>query len=532
MRKIGLPTLLALAFSVVMVPLEMTSPTFAVTQSDSTTIVYLDPPTINGTIVGQEFTVNINIRDADEISGWQAGLIFDPTVLGCTGFLEGEFLKSAGSTKWSKGTIDNATGVITFHACSLYGSVNASGDGRLAYVNFAVVAPGVSDLHFRDVKVLKIDEWGMVFEAAINIIDVYTVVEVTPPQTVVIESNSTGSTGQYDSGFYDHSFNLTLNEISFVVTGPKPGFSNITIPKTLLNTSNLDKWIVKIDDIPLDTQERTATENTTHTFLYFTYSLGIHEVQITTRPLVSSTVSINLSSTTVALGNNVTINGNVTADDPIDPARENAAVTVRYRLSGGDWAVLAMSETDQNSTYSYTLTVEELGLHINEAGTYEVKASWTGDSVTLGAESNVLSLTVLKMSSTISINLSSTTVALGNNVTISGAIDPWKPAAAVTVRYRLSGGDWATLANVTTDSNSDYAYVWTPDAAGTYEVKASWTGDKSIEGDESDPPYPTLTVEEAPPPTGIDPYVVGAVVVAAIIIAAIAIYFVKFRKPG
>jgi len=85
MRKIGLPTLLALAFSIVMV---LVSPIPVIAQSNSTTTVYLDPPTINGTIVGQEFTVNINIRDADEISGWQAGLIFDPTVLGCTGFLE------------------------------------------------------------------------------------------------------------------------------------------------------------------------------------------------------------------------------------------------------------------------------------------------------------------------------------------------------------------------------------------------------------------------------------------------------------
>jgi len=98
------------------------------------------------------------------------------------------------------------------------------------------------------------------------------------------------------------------------------------------------------------------------------------------------------------------------------------------------------------------------------------------------------------------------------------------------LRYRLSGGDWSTLANVTTDANSDYAYVWTPGAAGVYEVKASWTGDKSIEGDESDTPYPTLTVEEAPPPAGIDPYVVAAAGVAVIMIVAIAIYFVKFRK--
>jgi len=220
----------------------LASPISVIAQLNSTTTVYFDPPMINGTVVGQDFTVDINVRDADEISGWQAGLLFDPTVLNCTGFFEGEFLSDVGETFFAEGTINNATGVITYHACVLYGSVTASGDGRLGYVNFTVIAPGVSDLHLRDVKVLKLDELGRVFEVATNIIDVYTVVGDTTSHTVVTVSNSTGLTGDYHSGFYDHAFNASAEEISFKVTGPSAGFSNVTIPKELLELDPQHVW--------------------------------------------------------------------------------------------------------------------------------------------------------------------------------------------------------------------------------------------------------------------------------------------------
>jgi len=51
-----------------------------IAQTNSTTMVYLDPPTINGTVVGQEFTVNLNIRDAQDVYSWQAGMVFNPNV--------------------------------------------------------------------------------------------------------------------------------------------------------------------------------------------------------------------------------------------------------------------------------------------------------------------------------------------------------------------------------------------------------------------------------------------------------------------
>jgi len=285
-----------LMVSIVMV---LASPISIIAQSNSTTTVYLDTPTINGTVVGQPFTVNLSISNAQEIMTWNAGMTFNATLLNCTEYKEGEFLKSAGSTIWLEGVINNTTGEITFHGSTLLGDINATGDGRLAYLTFKVKSPGISDIHLRDVKVGK-KEGFIIVEVKINIIDVYTVVLDTTPHTIVTVSNSTGKTGTYSSGFSAHAYNPTLNTLSFHVTGPNPGFSNVTIPKTLL----WGDFLVIIDDIQLGTEEIIATENATHTSLYFTYNLGIHKIQITT---VSYQLIVTSSPTT---GIPFTINGN------------------------------------------------------------------------------------------------------------------------------------------------------------------------------------------------------------------------------
>jgi parallel beta-helix repeat protein len=88
---------------------------------------------------------------------------------------------------------------------------------------------------------------------------------------VSVESNSTVS------NFY---FNHAMKEIGFNVTGPDGtiGFCNVTIPKTLLLSYPIEQWIVLIDgQLPL---YFIATENETHTMLYFTYSHTTHQVQI------------------------------------------------------------------------------------------------------------------------------------------------------------------------------------------------------------------------------------------------------------
>jgi hypothetical protein len=354
-------------------------------QSASTTTVYLDPPTINGTVVGQEFKVNINIRDAIDAYSWQAGLLFNNTVLNCAGFEWGEFLSDvAGAlgTFQIEGTINNTVGEVVAYGETLLGpEEKASGDGTLISFTFTVLAPGVSDIHLRDVLVSERVGTDIRMVAA-NIIDVYTVVLNSTQNKVVTVSNTTDSTLEYHSGFSDHAFSQADEEISFKVTGPHPCFCEIAIPKTLLSVTTLDKLRVIVDSVPLGTQDRTVTENVTHYAVYFTYAAGIHDIDVASREILTSTISMTLSSTSIDLGSDVTIGGD------IDPVRENATVTIRYRESGDvAWTTLATVKTDSNSHYSYTWTTET-------GGTYEIKATWAGDANTEGDESGVQTVTV------------------------------------------------------------------------------------------------------------------------------------------
>jgi len=430
-----------------------------ISQSSSTTRVYLDPPTINGTAEGEEFTVNVNISDAQDIILWQAGLTFNATVLNCTGFFDGEFLKTAGPTFWQAGTIDNDLGVITAHGSTFLGDYMASGSGRLAYLNFTVKAPGLSDLHLRDVIVSNSQH----IEVPIDVIDVYTVVVDTTPHTVVTVSNSTGQTGNYGSGFYDHAFNASAEELNFKVTTPKTSSSsNVTIPKTLLWPEPLYGWGVIIDGRRLSTEERTLTENATHTSIQFTYGEGIHEVHITTR-FLSSTISLALSSTTAGLGWNVTTNGN------IDPTRENVTVTIEHRSSGGTWSTLATRTTDSNSNYSYTWTLATLG-------TYEIRAIWEGDNNTLGEISDIQTLKVIPKELVISLDAPEF-VRISSSSLLNVTVYNFGPDDEINVTLQLfingSMVNSTVLSILEVNSSYTLSHLWTaPEVEGTINVTA------------------------------------------------------------
>jgi hypothetical protein len=69
---------------------------------------------------------------------------------------------------------------------------------------------------------------------------------------------------------------------------------------------------------------------------------------------------------------------------------------------------------------------------------------------------------------------------------------PKRPQANVPIWVR-SGNVWVILANVTTDEDSNYSYVWTPSGMGTYTIKANWTGDDYTFPSESTPLVVTCT---------------------------------------
>jgi len=72
----------------------------------------------------------------------------------------------------------------------------------------------------------------------------------------------------------------------------------------------------------------------------------------------------------------------------------------------------------------------------------------------------------------------------GEKITLTGKLeyhDPWEPLPdrAVSLYYsRAESEEWNLIANVTTDSEGEFKYEWTPDLPpGEYKIKASYRGD-------------------------------------------------------
>ena len=105
--------------------------------------------------IGKTFTVDITLKQVIDLYTWQAGMTFNASILEATVFSEGNFLKQGGTTLWVTGTIDNANGVIGYHAASLVGNATGvSGNGALGTIVFVVEQYGNSTLHLTNVILL------------------------------------------------------------------------------------------------------------------------------------------------------------------------------------------------------------------------------------------------------------------------------------------------------------------------------------------------------------------------------------------
>jgi len=112
----------------------------------------------------------------------------------------------------------------------------------------------------------------------------------------------------------------------------------------------------------------------------------ISQFRITTAEKTSSIISIDVNPTSATTGSSITLSG------AISPKRPRVTVTIQFRLSGGTWSELRTVKTSQTGYYSVSWVV-------TTAGTYEVKASWPGDTRTEGTESEVKTVTVQEGSS-------------------------------------------------------------------------------------------------------------------------------------
>jgi PKD repeat protein len=227
-----------------------------------------------------------------------------------------------------------------------------------------------------------------------------------------------------------------------------------------------------------------------------------------------SPVSISTSSNAVTYGNNVKINGF------LKPERPQLDVLIMYRLQGElTWNDLAVTETNASGYYTHTWTPPA-------AKIYEIRSVWPGDAGTFANQSLTAAITVNKATSRISSSVSPQIVPVGSEVTVSGAITPARTGVTVTIQTRPQGGTETTVGTAVTDSSGAYSLAWAPQEKGTFELRATWSGDDNTNGSESG--WETVTIREAP--TDSTMYYLAAGMVVAAVIAVAAVYFLRIRK--
>jgi hypothetical protein len=88
-------------------------------------------------------------------------------------------------------------------------------------------------------------------------------------------------------------------------------------------------------------------------------------------------------------------------------------------------------------------------------------------------------------SSSLTLSVSSRFMISGGTVTISGSLSPALSGKNVAI-YASSGvSSWNVLTKVVTDSNGRYSFTWSPPSAGTYSIRAGWSGDANYTGADS-----------------------------------------------
>jgi hypothetical protein len=287
-------------------------------QTTTKPLVFLNPPTINGTAIGVGNKVNVTImaRDFQNLFMWQAGLRWDPAILnGVTIYADTEIsddvfdiLAPGVQTMWNEGPFDNTKGTLGYSAQNLKGvnyGVNATSgvDYKFMIVEFQVKAAGISDIHLSDV-ILGVPSGGYVVGVENYILDTFTAHDGYTYTVNVL----TNSTGQYYTNIYGHqlivdtktlSFNLTSVDTRDYATSTK-GFCNVTIPKELMWVDDIAEWSVKVNNAaPLSLSVVSDAENY---HVYFTYNhIGTLSAPGTLKIEITSTHVVPEFSSTLLL---------------------------------------------------------------------------------------------------------------------------------------------------------------------------------------------------------------------------------------
>jgi general secretion pathway protein D len=117
------------------------------------TTLSVQPTNSFGINLGDTFSINITVSDVIDLDGWQFNLYYESAVLNATGYSEGPFLKTGGSSTFFSAFsftdhYNDTFGLVTLNCLRFSIPTGVDGSGTLATITFKGVGSGPSVLHF------------------------------------------------------------------------------------------------------------------------------------------------------------------------------------------------------------------------------------------------------------------------------------------------------------------------------------------------------------------------------------------------
>jgi hypothetical protein len=180
----------------------------------------------------------------------------------------------------------------------------------------------------------------------------------------------------------------------------------------------------------------------------------------------TTVITLNVDRNRVNFGESVSIKGTVTDGEGKPYATGTIALADLMTVESGQQLVAYVPVSDGKFSYDWTPST----------GNHTLSAHWQGvRGETRPAASNSVQVSVQTMPVTLTISLSTYSITLGQNVTISMRLSQKLSNGTLTAQYSLNNKTWSKLDPVEPKGGT-FDLAWHPITAGTYYVKATYSG--------------------------------------------------------
>ena len=197
----------------------------------------------------------------------------------------------------------------------------------------------------------------------------------------------------------------------------------------------------------------------------------------------------------VAVGMPFTINGTLT--DANGNPIAGATIQLQNSTDNVNWNNVTTATTNANGAY-------QLGNNESAVNTYYYRTTYAGSTTYTNATSNVVSVTVTKIPTTLTATASAKIVAVNQQFTVSGTLKTQgTPSTALVSQPVYLEGSYDNItwfrisANATTKAGGAYSFAGYISQTGSYYLRAHFDGTATYAGSVSN----AILVRVVPPPT-------------------------------